>query len=178
GGPDKKQIKGHPSKLYKNLGNWKFRDVTAETGLDGTWFYTHGAAVADYDKDGWPDLLVTGWDGVALFHNEPDGKGGRKFVHVTKKAGVTDRRWSSSAGWADLDGDGYPDLYVCHYTDWSFANHPPCSYDGKTPDVCPPKSFTALPHVLYRNNGDGTFTDVSKSAGLRVPRLEKDYELL
>jgi enediyne biosynthesis protein E4 len=179
-GPDKKQIKGHPCKLYKNLGNWKFKDVTAEAGLDRPWFFTHGAAVADYDKDGWPDLLVTGWGRLALFHNEPDGKGGRKFVEVTAKAGLTDKLWSSSAGWADLDGDGYPDLYVCHYADWSFeeGHNPVCNYDGKTRDVCPPKNFTALPHVLYRNNGDATFTDVSKSAGLRMARTEKDYEQL
>src|SRR5262249_37505604 len=63
----------------------------------------------------------------------------------------------------------------CHYANWSFNNHPKCTYDGKTPDVCPPKNFQALPHLVYRNNGNGTFTDVSKSAGLRLPREEKDY---
>src|SRR5438093_1323148 len=99
-GPDKKQIKGHPCKLYKNLGNFQFKDVTAEVGLDKIdWFYTHGCAVADYDNDGWPDLLVTGWRRVGLFHNEPDGKGGRRFVDVTKKAGLGDALWSTSAGW-------------------------------------------------------------------------------
>src|SRR5207247_969597 len=96
-------------------------------------FYTHGAAVADYDNDGWPDLLVTGWGRLALYHNEPDGKGGRHFVEVTQKAGLTDKLWSTSAAWADFDGHGFPDLYVCHYL----------------------------------NNGDGTFTDVSKEAGLK-----------
>src|SRR5262249_20659436 len=85
-GPDKNQIKGHPCKLYKNLGNWQFKDVTEEVGLNIDWFYTHGCAVADYDNDGWPDLLVTGWGRVALFHNESDGKGGRRFVDVTRKA--------------------------------------------------------------------------------------------
>src|SRR5262249_3554050 len=90
-GPDKKQITGRPCKLYRNLGNWKFEDVTAKVGLDklaggAPWFYTHGAAVADYDNDGWPDLLVTGYGRLALFHNEPDGQGGRKFVDVTAQA--------------------------------------------------------------------------------------------
>jgi RNA polymerase sigma factor (sigma-70 family) len=179
-GKDKKEIKGHPCKLYKNLGNWKFRDVTKEVGLDRIAFYSHGCAVADYDRDGWPDLLVTGYGGLALFHNEPDGKGGRRFRDVTKKAGLArDQFWGTSAAWADLDGDGYPDLYVCQYVDWSFKNNPKCfsgQGDAKR-DICPPKKFDARPHALYRNNGNGTFTDVSVSAGLRVPRRgkEKNY---
>jgi hypothetical protein len=184
-GPGKKQIKGHPCKLYKNLGNWKFRDVTAEVGLDQLaggqpWFYTHGAAVADYDNDGWPDLLVTGWGRVALLHNEPDGKGGRRFRDVTRRAGLTDTSWSTSAAWCDLHGNGFPDLYICHYVNWSFANHPPCKdyRDQTRPDVCPPKQFRALPHSLYRNNRDGTFTDISNVAGLRIPRQQADYDQL
>ncbi|HEV3438465.1 MAG TPA: sigma-70 family RNA polymerase sigma factor [Gemmata sp.] len=166
GGDDKQQIKGHPCKLYKNLGNGKFKDVTSEVGLDQINFYTHGAAVADYDCDGWPDLLVTGYGQVALFHNENDGKGGRRFVDVTVKAGLLDDQWSTSAAWADFDGDGYPDLYVCHYLDWSFKKHPTCTYDGKTRDICSPKQFNAQAHKVYRNCGDGKFIDVSKEAGL------------
>jgi hypothetical protein len=169
-GPDRQQIKGYPNRLYKNLGNWKFRDVTAEVGLDQPLFYGHGCAVADYNCDGWPDLLVTGWGRLALYRNVPDSRapGGRRFVDVTQEAGLDrDRLWSTSAAWADLDGDGYPDLYVCHYVDWSFANHPSCSYhDGTIRDICPPRRFKALPHSLFRNNRDGTFTDVSAAAGL------------
>src|SRR5205807_2322137 len=79
-----RQIRGHPSRLYKNLGNWKFQDVTGAAGLDGPLFYTHGCAAGDYDRDGWPDLLVTGWGRLALYHNEPvdanDPGKGRKFV--------------------------------------------------------------------------------------------------
>ncbi len=167
-GEDKTQIKGRPCKLYKNLGSWKFKDVTRDVGLDGIDFYTHGCAVTDYDRDGWPDLLVTGYGRLALFHNEPDGKGGRRFVDVTRKAGLADGLWSTGAAWADFDGDGYPDLYICHYVDWSFAKNPVCTYDGKTRDICPPKHFNAQPHKVYRNNGDGTFTDVSREAGLRT----------
>jgi enediyne biosynthesis protein E4 len=187
-GPDKQQIKGLPCRLYKNLGGWRFRDVTREAGLDGLadgrpWFYSHGAAVADYDNDGWPDLLVTGWGRLALFHNEADGNGGRRFADVTAKAGLLrdDPFWSTGAAWGDLDGDGYPDLYVCQYLDWSFAKHPACSYDGKHRDVCSPKAFGPLPHALYRNAGaEGgagrRFVDVSQEAGLRVPpREEKDF---
>jgi hypothetical protein len=190
-GKPKPTIKGYPCKLFKNLGGFKFKDVTKEVGLDKLaggkpWFYTHGAAVADYDNDGHPDLLVTGWGRLALFHNVPDPKapGGRRFVEVTQEAGLTDDSWSTSAAWADLDGDGYPDLYVCHYVDWNIdgkwdrkTHHPDCTYSGKT-DVCFPAKFDALPHILYRNNRNGTFTDVSKDAGIRVPREAKDYDKL
>jgi enediyne biosynthesis protein E4 len=167
-GPDKKEIKGHPCKLYKNLGNYKFKDVTAEVGLDNfPWFYSHGVAVGDFDRDGWPDILLTGWGRVALFHNEPvdptDPSKGRKFTDVSEKAGLKDITWATSAGWADFDGDGFPDLYLCQYTNWSFnGNHPTdCKYDGKTRDVCPPKKFEGLRHKLFKNNGNGTFSDMS-----------------
>jgi hypothetical protein len=175
-GPDKKQIKGSPCKLFKNLGGWKFKDVTREVGLDSLaggqpWFYTHAAAVADYDRDGWPDLLVTGWGRVALFRNVPadpaDPSKGRRFVDVSAQArldkGIT---WATSAAWADLDGDGWPDLYVCQYVNWSLDNNPKYQYDGKTWDVAPPRMFQGLQHKVYRNNTDGTFTDVSAEAGL------------
>src|SRR5438270_113419 len=95
-------------------------------------------AAADYDRDGWPDLLVTGWGRVALFRNVPvdpkDASKGRRFTDVSAKAGL-DRGidWATSAAWADLDGDGYPDLYVCQYVNWSWKNNPPCTYDGRTP---------------------------------------------
>jgi ASPIC and UnbV/FG-GAP-like repeat len=301
-----KTILGRPGKLYRNLGNWKFEDVTKKVGLDKALFFSHGAFAADFDNDGWPDLLVTGWGGVTLYHNEPDGKGGRRFVDVTKKAGLaawskltgksidslraagvplaildkltplkykllergpfllelrkildeeerkrfqdlisdlsenpgptswyrlTDKRtqtkaksslaslraanvpdavlakldslsdrtlerdpfiaelhrlldkdecerfqdvvldyaevlggwhWATSAAWGDLDGDGYPDLYVCQYGDWSFANHPgDCTYNGKDLDICPPNRFNASQHRLFHNNRDGTFTEVT-----------------
>jgi hypothetical protein len=179
-GKDRKEIKGHPCRLYRNLGNFKFKDVTQEVGLDKLRFYTHGAAVGDYDCDGWPDLLVTGWGRVALFHNEPvdptDPTQGRKFREVTREARLADNQWSTSAAWADLDGDGYPDLYICHYVNWSFQNHPPCKgYTSAYPrDVCPPKTFQGLAHILYRNNRDGTFTDMSARAGIRVDAKKED----
>jgi hypothetical protein len=172
-GPDRREIKGYASRLYKNLGGWRFRDVTHEVGLDEPLFYTHGCAVADYDCDGWPDLLVTGWGRMALYHNEPDGKGGRRFREVSARAGLPTGLWTTSAAWADLDGDGYPDLYVCQYLDWSPSHNPICNpgRDGDKPrrDVCPPREFKGLPHKLFRNNGNGTFSDVSDAAGLKHP---------
>jgi hypothetical protein len=172
-GPDQKTISGHPGALYRNKGNFCFDDVTALCGLNSLaegrpWFYSHAAAVADVDRDGWPDLLVTGWGRIALFRNIENGKGGRAFIDISKSAGL-DRgiTWATSAAFADLDGDGWPDLYVCQYVDWSFSKNPSCDYDGKTPDVCPPKKFLGLPHKLYRNNGKGGFDDVGESAGLK-----------
>lgn len=172
-GPEKTLIKGYPCKLFRNLGNFRFEDVTDQVGLNSLaegepWFYTHGAAVADYDLDGWPDLLVTGWGRVALFRNTPTAMGGRCFKDVTAAVGL-DRgiTWTTSAAWADLDGDGRPDLYLCQYVDWSFANHPTdCNYDGTTRDVCPPKKFSGLKHKVFHNRVDGRFEDVSESAGL------------
>jgi hypothetical protein len=170
-GKDNKDIVGKPCKLYRNLDNGKFKDVTAEVGLDRLaggqpWFYTHGVAVADFDRDGRPDLLVTGWGRVALFRNV-DGK---RFEDVTAKAGLDKGiTWGVSAAWADLDGDGYPDLYITQYVDWSFANNPHCTYDGVTRDVCNPRKFSGLKHRVYRNNKDGTFSDVSDRCGLVAP---------
>ena len=172
GGKDNKDILGHPCKLYRNKGGFQFEDVSQVSGLStlaggAPWFYSHGAAVADYDRDGWPDLIVSGWGRIALFHNEPDGKGGRKFVDVSTAAGLDPGvTWATSVGWADFDGDGYPDLYVCQYVNWSFANHPTdCNYNGP-PDVCAPKRFKGLPHLVFHNKGNGTFANASDSVGL------------
>jgi hypothetical protein len=167
------RVLGRPCKLFKNLGHFQFRDVTDQVLGDQPLFYTHGAAVADFDCDGWPDLLVTGWGRLALYHNvaaDPkDPSKGRKLVEVSDQAHLPTGLWTTSAAWGDLDGDGFPDLYVCQYVDWSLAhNHPTdCSYDGRVRDVCPPKKFKGLPHKLFRNNRDGTFSDVSRDAGLR-----------
>jgi hypothetical protein len=169
-GPENKTIVGCPCKLYRNLGAFHFQDVTAQVGLmNFPWdtFYTHGAAIADYDRDGWPDLLVTGWGRIALFHNEPvdpaDATKGRKFVDATARAGLTGITWATSAAWADFDGDGYADVYICQYVDWSWDNDPSC---GHPRDVCPPQSFSGLSHKLFANKGDGTFSEVGAEAGL------------
>lgn len=177
GGKDGHQILGHPCGLFRNLGNFQFESVAFPEPVGG-WFYSHGAAATDYDRDGWPDLLVCGWRRVALFHNEPDGGGGRTFVDVTAAAGLNSGiTWATSAAWADLDGDGFSDLYVCQYADWSFDNHPTCSYDGKTPDICPPTMFRGLPHKLYRNIDGKRFDDVSVSAGLHPGGEKASYGL-
>jgi hypothetical protein len=184
-GPKEQEIRGLSCRLYKNLGGWKFKDVTAEAGLDGIDFYSHGAAVADYNRDGWPDLLVTGWGRLALYRNDPvnpaDPAGGRRFTDVTREAGLAGQAtWATSAAWGDLDGDGFPDLYACQYVNWSRDNDPVCTRGTKNAerDVCPPRAFDAVPHLLFRNNGDGTFINVTREAGLHAPRRESDYASL
>jgi hypothetical protein len=162
------KIGGLPSRLYRNRGKWQFEDVTAQVGLDQPLFYSHGAFVTDIDNDGWPDLLVTGWNRVALYHNVA-GPNGRRFVEISQQAGLTDTRWSTAAAWGDLDGDGFPDLYLAYYVDWSSTNNPTCKGQSRTipKDVCPPQSFHPLRHRLYKNNGNRTFTDITEQAGLR-----------
>jgi enediyne biosynthesis protein E4 len=166
-GPAKNQLAGRPCRLCKNLGNWKFQDVTEAAGLDGPWWYTHGVAVADYDRDGWPDLFVTGYGRQALYHNQSDGKNGRRFIDVTEKLGLRDAGWTTGAGWADLDGDGFPELYVCRYADWSFANNPACP--GQRPDVprdiCPTSRFQPLVHALYKNRNGLRFINTAGEQG-------------
>lgn len=155
-GPDRKGVRGYPNRLFKNLGGWKFRDATAEAGLpnDGAW-YSHGAAVGDVDDDGWPDLLVTGYGRLGLYRNDRG-----RFVDVTAAAGLVDPgplHWSTSAAFADLDGDGRPDLFVAHYLDWSFRNHPACEWPNGKVDLCPPHRFAPLRPGLYRNAGGAKF---------------------
>lgn len=160
---DGKKVLGNPCRIYRNLGDWKFEDATAKVGLTGPFQYSHGASAFDFDNDGWIDLLLTGYNRVVLLHNESSPDGGRRFVDVTAKASLNDKLWSSCSGWGDLDGDGFPEIYVSHYGDWGFdTNHPTdCYYDGRTRDVCQPRRFKPLRHSLYRNNRNGTFTDAS-----------------
>jgi hypothetical protein len=179
-GVDGRMIRGQGSKLFHNRGGFHFVEQSESIlpAPAGGWFYAHGAAVADFDRDGWPDLLLSGWRRVALYHNESDGQGGRRFKDVTSAMGL-DRGigWATSAAFADLDGDGWSDLYVCQYADWSFDNHPTCSYDGRTPDICPPTIFRGLPHKVFRNQKGQRFDDVSREAGLHPGGDKTSYGL-
>ena len=180
-GPDKHEIRGYPNRLFKNLGGWKFRDVTAEVGLptEGL-FYSNGCAVCDYNNDGWPDLLVTGYGRMILYRNDHG-----KFTDVTAGVGLADPgpgplHWSTSAGWADLDGDGWPDLFVCHYVDWSLRRNPACTYNNGVIDVvCSPTRFDPLPAALYFNRGGSKFvrrTDLGIKAGAGLGVLLADLD--
>lgn len=169
-----KEIKGSPNRLYKNLGNFKFRDVTKEVGLEEPLFFSHGVAVADYDRDGWPDLLVTGFGRVALYRNVPGPDGRRRFIEVTKEAGLLgDHFWATSAAFADLDGDGFPDVYLCQYFDWSWEKHWIGRFSVR--DIPPPRLFASRPHALYHNDGKGHFQNVSAAAGIRVKNPDNNF---
>jgi tetratricopeptide (TPR) repeat protein len=156
-------------RLFRNLGQGQFNDVTAEVGLERCkGGYGHGVAVGDYDNDGRPDLFVTRWRSYALYHNT-----GGRFEDVTEPAGLGgDRDWPTSAAFADFDGDGDLDLYVCHYLKWDSA-HPKICTDAKTRQnfYCTPRDFEALPDHLFRNDG-GRFVDVSDQAGITA--IDKD----
>ena len=151
------------NRLYRNRGNGNFEDVTDKAGLRGTG-YSMGAAVADYNNDGFPDLFVVGVNRNILYRNRGDGT----FEDVTAKAGVANQgRWAASAGWFDYDNDGLLDLFVVHYVKWDPAKEPFCGdMRAGYRSYCHPKFYEGLPNTLYHNNGDGTFTDVSERAGI------------
>jgi len=153
------------NRLYHNNHDGTFTDVTEQAGVAGEG-YSMGAAAADFDNDGWSDLYVTGVNRNILYHNNKDGT----FTDVTKKAGVTGifggkKLWSVSAAWLDYDNDGLLDLFVTNYLEWSPENSRVCGEPGKRLS-CPPSLYKGEPNILYHNNGDGTFTDVSVATGI------------
>ena len=154
--------------LYHNNHDGTFTDVTAKAGV-GQPCWAQGAAVADYNNDGWPDLLVTCFGGVILYRNNGDGT----FTDVTKQAGLaSDTMWATGATFGDYDANGFVDLFVSHYVALSlkdlpeFGSSPTCKYRGIAVQ-CGPRGLKGSPSNLYHNNGDGTFTDVSKTSGVR-----------
>ena len=154
------------NRLYRNLGDWKFEDVTERSGLAGT-HYDFGAAVGDYDNDGDVDLHVTGLGRNTLYRNSGNGT----FTDVTLPAGAAVPGWSSSAAFVDYDHDGRLDLYVGRYLDWTWESNPICrSADGTGRAYCHPKLFAPVASVLLHNNGDGTFRDASAPAGIAAHR--------
>ena len=161
-----------PSVLYRNNGDGTFIDVTATAGVSNRGSYGHGVACGDYDNDGYVDIYVTNFGTNRLYHNNGDGT----FTDVTPKSGTGDARWSSSATFFDYNSDGTLDLYVVNYLNYKLdASYPPCfetpafGVTEKVRGYCHPKNFEGAPDSLYRNNGDGTFTDVTEAANVRDP---------
>jgi enediyne biosynthesis protein E4 len=150
-------------RLYRNNRNGTFTDVTERAGLAVAEMYGMGVAVADYDNDGFPDILITAVGQNRLFKNT--GKG--TFLDVTDKAGLGGRSsFSTSAMWFDFDRDGHLDLFVCNYVKWSPEHDVYCSVDGKRKSYCTPEAYHGSTCWLFRNRGDGTFEDVTAKSGI------------
>jgi hypothetical protein len=183
-------------RLYRNMGDGTFADVTEKAGL---WHpdFGQGVAVGDYDNDGYPDVFIACYNSCHLFHNEPvdpnHPAGERHFREVTEEAGIVPDRWfhdaardgimllggavqgAETTGWCtscafgDIHQTGYLDLFVCRYTLMDLAHYPWCGDRARIPPLrysCGPKEFRGNSSLLFRNNGNGTFTEVSREAGL------------
>ncbi|MBL8234660.1 MAG: CRTAC1 family protein [Bryobacterales bacterium] len=161
--PSLKKAAKHANRLYRGDCKLEFTDVTESAGVAGEG-YSMGVAAADYDADGHTDLFVAGVNRNLLYRN----LGGGKFREVSHEAGLADatkKPWSVGAGWFDYNNDGHADLFVVNYLDWNLATEPRCGSD-RARFYCHPNAFQGLANQLYRNNGDGTFTDVSKQSGI------------
>ncbi len=146
--------------LYHNNRDGSFTDVTEKAGVTGN-AYGMGVAVGDYDRDGLPDIYVTQYPRSILYHNNGDGT----FTDVTKKAGLAAPGWATSAVWFDYDNDGQLDLFVCRFADWNKSKNKFCGNDLTGERwYCKPNVYDPAPCWLFHNNGDGTFTDVSKES--------------
>ena len=162
----RKEDKKYYNRLFHNNGDGTFTDVTERAGVVGAGFGM-GVAVGDYDNDGRPDIFLANVGSNQLFHNNGDGT----FTDVTAKAGLSGglldgkKMWSVAAGWFDYNNDGYLDLFVSNYCKWEVDKDPYCGPPGKR-YYCHPRLYQPLHNTLYRNNGDGTFTDVSEATGI------------
>ncbi|MGB7847837.1 MAG: CRTAC1 family protein [Candidatus Acidiferrum sp.] len=162
-----KETPAYWNRLFHNNHDGTFTDVTEKAGLAGAG-YGSGVAVGDYDNDGWPDVFLANVTGNQLFHNNGDGT----FTDVTAKAGVAGAKmdgkkmWSAGAGWFDYNNDGLLDLFVVNYCKWDVNKDPYCRVKEGVRAYCHPKHYTPTHNTLYRNNGDGTFTDVSVETGI------------
>jgi len=158
--PDKSDPRNW-NRLYHNNRDGTFTDITEKAGLQGR-LYGMGVATGDYDNDGNVDLLVTNLGGNILYHNNGDGS----FTDVTAKAGVGGNGWCTGACFVDYDRDGRLDLIVSRYVQWDFSDVYCGEHRPGYRAYCHPDQFEPITHLMFHNNGDGTFTDVSKKCGI------------
>ncbi len=152
------------NRLYHQKPDGTFEDVTEKAGLQGVG-YGMGVAVGDYDNDGYEDLYVTGYGGNRLYHNNGNGT----FTDVTERAGVGGSGWSTSAAWVDLDGDGLLDLIVLRYLQWDFDDTWCGEHKEGYRSYCHPDAYRAIAPLVYHNDGNGHFTEISHKVGLAEP---------
>jgi enediyne biosynthesis protein E4 len=152
------------NRLYHQKQDGTFEDVTEKAGLQGMG-YGMGVAVGDYDNDGYEDLYVTAYGGNRLYHNNGDGT----FTDVTEKADVGGSGWSTSAAWVDLDGDGLLDLVVLRYLQWDFDDTWCGEHKEGYRAYCHPNAYPAIAPLVYHNDGNGHFTEISHKVGLAEP---------
>lgn len=163
----KKDSPKYWNRLYRNNHDGTFTDVTEKAGVAGAG-YGMGVAIGDFDNDGRPDIFLANVTANQLFHNNGDGT----FADVTKKAGLEGamldgkKMWAAGAGWFDYNNDGFLDLFVVNYCKWEVSKDPECTIKKGVRAYCHPKYYAPLHNTLYRNNGDGTFTDVSRDTGI------------
>lgn len=158
---DPPQIRGLPSALFRNEGEWRWSEATRPAGLELPVDYSQGCAVADYDADGFPDLLVCCYGRNRLYHNQGDGS----FIEAAAPFPNQAPSWSTTATFADMDLDGLPDLFVARYADWSPEKDIPCLTKGKR-DLCGPSSYAGTTCLFFRNGGAGQFDDWTERAGI------------
>ena len=169
----RKESPAYWNRLYHNNHDGTFTDVTEKAGVAGSG-YGMGVAIGDYDNDGWPDIFVANVTSNQLLHNNRDGT----FTDVTVKAGLQgatldgEKMWSVGGGWFDYNNDGLLDLFVVNYCKWEVNKDPYCTIGGGVRGYCHPKYYAPTHNSLYRNNGDGTFTDVSDETGI-APQFGK-----
>ena len=166
-----RELTGRPTALFRQYTSDvettsavpRWSAVARAARIDHSRYYSHGVAIADCNADGFPDVVVTGYGGLQLFCNQGDGT----FVEQAEACGLVSHRWSGSAAWGDVDGDGLLDLFVANYVNWSFDNDPPCRAPGREErDVCSPRIFDGLIDELFINTGDGAFAERGAALGV------------
>lgn len=156
------EIGGLPPGLFANENAWRFRSIGEQAGLTDGHIYSHGCAVADFNRDGFPDVAVAGFGGVLLYVNHGDGT----FRELAESAGLEADGWCSALAWGDVDADGLNDLFVVRYVDWTLATNLVCTAPNGGKEACQPTTWKPTTSQLFHNRGDGTFAEEAAARGI------------
>lgn len=158
---NEKQILGVASRLYRNQGGFQFELIKESVAPNTEKMYSHGCWTGDFNNDGFPDLLISGFGGVQVFQNYGDGSFGQ-----VADGGFQSKNWTTAAGWGDFDNDGTLDIFAGQYLQWNFDIHKACNSSNGDKDVCPPRKFDDLPDRILFSQGDGSFRVASEETGI------------